>query len=1429
MGRAANYYEDVINTIPAQTPVQESFNTPSGTVTQPTTQQQNNVKKPPTNLMQTSGGIIEVDKQKKSSIWNVKEQLMDEIITDPMERDVMSRLPYEIANTLIGMPGENEWSEKNLAQKIDYVGNGILKTGVKLIKALPRTILTAIPKASLTVAQGLGYLADKALGLTQPSVPKSFNLPLLGEIRGFAGTYDDAKNAGFSPFMSAVVATGEFAGDLAISASLLEATQAAFRPRLSTVDSAVKGKDVRTLVTKEEPKININAKSSDGKIITGKELNPTFEAIQNPEVSYFQLPKSVAEKYKGNPNNTFLKVSPTGDGMAEFSVVQVRKSLVDQTKDFFSKKFGSSKVVEGKFGPELKLESGMVKYDSSLTKSDIGVTNKLSTENLTTKINQDILKPSNESVANAYQFYSPNIEENISFLDAQKRLTSENQARYKSITEDIDKNIGIKSTQENAIGDWSDGAENTIFNTINNVKNYEELRYSAALKGSVGNQKAVIPFIEDVAGKDSLYITEITNIDINALRNKLDELGIKFRTIISGKNSTKVVVFDQGSQLIDNIKQLGEIYETEIKQINGTGEFLGSWNTRAEGKQSFNKVISEYESKTQGLVSKRDGEGPKYKGVSNNGLVEEPFKGDEFAKKIPEVPSLMAKPIRGFEDKIVSGKQVNQIKALQEERAIDNTTLGIVSKVITGKSNINELTQQEAFNLSQSIYNMPKTGPDSSVKDLGGFINRTWREPARYWMEAVEREMGYPVYSDINVPMNYGMRLMEKDFAVYNAEANKIFGKYSSGKYPEEMRMIDAYSTGDKNAILKNTTLDPTTKADLIKIGDWMVEQYKKLFKELGDLTGTKITSEKWFGNYAPNITDRGGLFNRYKNLDDVPAEIKPFYRFEREGTLSPLVDNPLAKYQMYIRSILKEKYIGKTVERAKEIIAEATSKGSKNVAKATNDYLQEKLGFQDELSSTLNKFGEKLSNQANGFFGKNVVPKDISKKAIDFLMTNSYAGALGGRIMPIVRQLQGLLMDYAEYGPKAFYNGLKNSFKGGAMKSAKDEGFLVEMGLPYGNELVQSSKNNIFNIYNGINRATLKPYGWIDNWTRTVAREANNWKFDESINAFLQGKIDYNTFEIESGISGLNPTMRNIIRGEVTKNTPESLKKAKDLLAQDTIDNTLFPYRRAEASRAHYGLKGKTGLQFSQWIWEYQKTLRSWISRGQWDKLIRFVAASVAMNRTAKETFGIDVEDWSLLGPFTGFPFGPIAKGIFDLTTAAGQALMGQSEDLDKNWQSISRSMKLYGGIATGVAASKLKDFMQSVERYESGVSVSSDPQKPFGVYSTSGKLLRWTDFTGLLLDLMGFQSVEKTEFSDRVKRASIESTKYSNKINKAMNYLVDGKMDKFDKYVSDNNLMINDIYVKLKSYNMPLDQRIFEKLPAELKIKYFNLFYPQ
>jgi len=1438
MARSNDYYQQELKKNLQTTPVADSLPTETPKLNTGTNSLQTT---PQPNLISNIQAEAQKQQTQKQSLGITQEQL-DQNIKKSIEkaqyndvllninRSLSDTLPYEILNTIVRMPDQNYWETSMTAwDKTKHLGKEVPKTLWNIAKAIPKETIKAPLRIHHSLLDLTARGVEKLTGY-EPGTSKyaddfrvkkeGYTLPILGDVKGVGASYDEGLEMGLPPIVAAIKATGEFAGDLAIAASMTEAIASAFKPRLATVQKPVTGSDFRPLQATQLEQIG--AKPGQAKLATN-ELK-FGDSIQNPEVSYFSLTNKAAANYAGNANNTFLKVVPAGEGIAKISVVQTRKSLFNQTKDFLNNKFGKSKVVEGKIGPELELDSSFVKYDSTaLTKlNTTAVTESAGSPTLESVLGSMGKKTPAISTAEAYQFYSPNVDEGLTFETALERMNSGNQQLYKSITEDVDRQLGYTSQSINTMGNWADGAENSIFNAIEKVNSYDELKYGAAVKGKIGKQKSVIPFMANSAGADSLYLVDIPDMKMADLIGKLDELGIDFRTLAEQKDGVKLAVFDPGSQLATNIANLEKTFNTEAVMRKGTGEFLGG-ETREEGLKIYEDVIKNYE--LQPGIKKYDPESSKQLPVKEKFL--DPYTKARLNRKNPITaidkgqsmaqPSVMAKPLKGFGNSLVESKQADQIIGLASDKNLPDITIQAVTKAITGKDNLYELTQNEAYDVSESI----RMFSDAEIPVSDASISiKSFTHPARYWMETAEREFKLPVYSEVFLPMETASRVLKVYSDKWQEKGRELFGKYSTSKFVEERRLINSYIEGNKSAITNNPALTPEVKMELTKIGDSLIGIYKDLFKQIG------VSSTKYFGEYAPKIRKIGGVKNLYKT-EEMPKEVKPFFEFEREGSLNPLEDDALSLLDIYTRAIGKKQFLSETVKNA-TIQMEKMPERLKN---AVNDYVQEKLGYQDIVQEVSDRFAEKLSKNTQGF-----IPKDINKQTMDFFMTTSYAGALGlPRIMPLLRDgIQPLITTYPDLGPKWFGYGVKQWAKKGSTQELKDKGFLVEMGVPYGAELSAESGRGwigkTVDFYKRINKLAMKPYGSGDARNRAITYYGIKGRFEDAWNAFNEGKIDYSRFEQEIDMSGFNPTLQEVLQKKFRENTAKSLEEAQDLMFMDILDRTQFPYRKGSESRAYYGLRGKLGLQFAQWSHEYLFTLKSWAARGQWDKVIRWYGMSEAIKKSIEESTNVSAAKWIGTGPFSGFPLGPIGKMTTEFIGMINSAASGMDDEVNKNWKDIVNATKIYGGVLTGVGAQKIVNFYTSVKRYEEGIAQSTDPdpEKKFGIWSTNGKLIRWVSFSELLQTLMGFESKSGKEQSDRISNAQKSQTEYQYHVDQAMNHLINGDYDKFDKVVTKNNIMMPDLSTKIKSYVIPLDQRIFERLPLTLKDKYFNAFYP-
>ena len=199
----------------------------------------------------------------------------------------------------------------------------------------------------------------------------------------------------------------------------------------------------------------------------------------------------------------------------------------------------------------------------------------------------------------SYAFYSPNTNEGTGFDYARKALYSDAQAAARRVSEEIDSKNGFKSKDYDAIGDWADGAENSIVSEYNDVEDFDTLKYLASLKGKAWKQKAVLPFMVDEDGPDMLHILSIADNDLRSIRKNLGEAGIDFRTLIPRGKKTAVMIYDEGGKLIENLERLEKAYPGRIhgETHRGKGEFVGSFNSRTEGRREYERAIGSYKEK----------------------------------------------------------------------------------------------------------------------------------------------------------------------------------------------------------------------------------------------------------------------------------------------------------------------------------------------------------------------------------------------------------------------------------------------------------------------------------------------------------------------------------------------------------------------------------------------------------------------------------------------------------------------------------------------------------------------------------------------------------------------------------------------------------------------------------------------------------------
>ena len=197
-------------------------------------------------------------------------------------------------------------------------------------------------------------------------------------------------------------------------------------------------------------------------------------------------------------------------------------------------------------------------------------------------------------------FASPNVEENLSFQQALAKLNTPEEQQIVGRANELVNQLFGGGEVHAAVGDWSDGAENSSV-TYAGEANSQKMDYMMATLGKEFNQKAVISFIHDPNGDDGIANMN-TSKSMDEIRDTLDKGGIKFRTLIPEKDGTTTVqVFDQGGTLVDKIAQTAMALNSSVDTLSGTGKFIGG-DSREEAQEEYEKIIRGYNAGSSGEI-----------------------------------------------------------------------------------------------------------------------------------------------------------------------------------------------------------------------------------------------------------------------------------------------------------------------------------------------------------------------------------------------------------------------------------------------------------------------------------------------------------------------------------------------------------------------------------------------------------------------------------------------------------------------------------------------------------------------------------------------------------------------------------------------------------------------------------------------------------
>ena len=198
------------------------------------------------------------------------------------------------------------------------------------------------------------------------------------------------------------------------------------------------------------------------------------------------------------------------------------------------------------------------------------------------------------------EFVSSNLK-HLDFKSALQALNGERHRTYVAAAEDIDAHTGLLGEEQDCLGVWRDGAENSTLFRTKNVKP-ELLRANAALKGLLAKQKAVLTWRDDIAsGPDTLY--EFDSVGpISVIRDDLEKHGLNDFTLLPNSGGAHVLIVDTSAQsaepLSEKLAKYVELKAYDVTVRHGHAELIGSTKydsddeQRADAQAIYEQILS---------------------------------------------------------------------------------------------------------------------------------------------------------------------------------------------------------------------------------------------------------------------------------------------------------------------------------------------------------------------------------------------------------------------------------------------------------------------------------------------------------------------------------------------------------------------------------------------------------------------------------------------------------------------------------------------------------------------------------------------------------------------------------------------------------------------------------------------------------------------
>ena len=757
----------------------------------------------------------------------------------------------------------------------------------------------------------------------------------------------------------------------------------------------------------------------------------------------------------------------------------------------------------------------------------------------------------------------------------------------------------------------------------------------------------------------------------------------------------------------------------------------------------------------------------------------------------------ISEPYPGSENNPITRLEVENLSNIGKMNGFDPAVKDAIVRMMTGKSVVGDLTKAEYVRVAKTLMASNRLGEFSAGGQASLWTRYAGQKisPARSWMEALQRKTNIPIY-DTWLDLENGVRFSRMNAQAYMEEGRTIFGEYAKDKNTDLRRLVDAHMHGDKGAIINNKNITPEIKADLLKIVDGVSSFFEKSGVEMG--VPKEIYKKNAAGYYLPDIIDLGGIITKYKKGSDIPEGKTFFAKEKKKGGDYIRVDDPLKLMDIYAKQGSEAKFLDDAVSRAHTLNKE---KIPKEFQESFRSAVLEKLGYEGGFTEFLDTVTARIAQKLN----RNI-PQDMGRKINQGMLTYAYFNALNSPATWIRNELMNNVMLYQKWGGEYWAQAKLKALSPEGMAEVRAAGFLNETQQAFGADI-----GTLTGKMEKAARVGLAPVGMADSLGRATAYFDTKLNFENAVKLYNEGKITWDKAEKMLDLEGMSPIEANRVRKAIISG---DTKGAFQELVRSVIDETNFPYRKGSSARITFGTGGNIATFLYKWNIEFTHTMGRMLRTGQYNKLIRYYAASMVTVKSIQDAYDIDFSKTVGMGPLEARYPASVQIGL-DFVNTLMTVQQGNAEAIDDAKDQLVRNLKTFG-MPGGVDAKNWQEFWRS---YSKG----ADKNGKYSIYGPKGDLIAESvPFSEIWGRLWGLPTGLKVETSKAERAARGYQYEFSIAKRKVAELRNAGKDDEADALVLQWEAKGEDVEPGARSYErfeIPRPERIFESLPEGAK----------